>query len=226
MYNKGWLKPLKISQDKKELLEKAKLLPDGTEWLIARSCEMGVVKQAAIKKKISISKHESPDSSIIDEYIDELEEAKDNYPNKYWAVDRVSKEQATNATVITTEDGGIIVKKDGDIKGLFKKPSSNAKRISNDLIPAAILNGGIKLDCFDGYITDIYKEHGFRVVARMPFVEKYAPEGWNKDKHGTPGVVAMLYDPDKKITISIKVFTDYEEALFYRDSYIFYLLHE
>lgn len=76
------------------------------------------------------------------------------------------------------------------------------------------------MDNFDNHLTPIYEKAGFRVVSRMKFNEEYAPEGWNKEKHGTPDVVAMVYDPAKKLTIEEKSFTNYDKAMDYRNSYV------
>jgi hypothetical protein len=154
------------------------------------------------------------------EYAKDLEETKSSDPEQYWSVDSVSEEAANEGTVITDEDGGVVVSKDGDIKGLFKRVSSKAKGVAQKLLQKAIDAGGNKLDNFDTYLTPIYKRAGFRVVSRIPFNEEYAPEGWNKEKHGTPDVVAMVYDPNNELDIEERTFEDYDEAMAYRDSYI------
>ena len=48
----------------------------------------------------------------------------------------------------------------------------------------------------------MYSNAGFRAVARLPFDEKYAPEGWSKETFGKfnggkPDVVFMVHDPDR-----------------------------
>ncbi len=153
-------------------------------------------------------------------YVQELTETKQSDPEQYWSVDSVSEEDAAKGTVITTEDGGVVVGDNGDIKGLFKKITSQAKGVAQDLLKRAVEAGGIKLDNFDGYLTKQYEKAGFRVVSRVPFNEQYAPEGWNKEKHGTPDVVAMVYDPTQSLEIEEKTFEDYDEAMAYRDQYV------
>ena len=103
---------------------------------------------------------------------------------------------------------------------MFKRASSKAKGVAQKLLQKAIDAGGKKLDNFDTYLTPIYKKAGFRVVSRIPFNEEYAPDGWNKEKHGTPDVVAMVYDPNNELNIEERTFEDYDEARAYRDSYV------
>lgn len=153
-------------------------------------------------------------------YVADLQETKNSDPEQYWSVDPVSEEAAKDGTVISDTDGGALVSKDGDIKGLFKKATSKAKGVAQRLLNKAVDAGGIKLDNFDNYLSPIYKKAGFRVVSRLPFNEEYAPDGWNKEKHGTPDVVAMVYDPDNKLNIEEKTFNDYDEAMAYRNSFV------
>jgi hypothetical protein len=133
-----------------------------------------------------------------------------------------SVEDVKNGTVITNKDGQAVVGADGDIKAVYKNPDSEARRVSDTLLKEAIKAGGTKLDNFDIYLTKLYLENGFRIVSRLPFNEEFAPDGWNKEKHGTPDVVAMIYDPEGKLDIEEKQFTNeqYDEAIDYRDTYV------
>ena len=151
----------------------------------------------------------------------ELEETKKAEPEDYWSVDKVSEEDAREGTVIDTGDGYGVVGKDGDIKGVFKKISSKSRGVAAKILKKAVEAGGTKLDNFDGYLSKIYKKAGFRVVSSTPFNEEYAPEGWNKEKHGTPRVVAMIYDPNNEFNFEEKSFPDtetgYDQMIAYRD---------
>ena len=181
--------------------------------------EVPVQPEAAAGPEV-VTEEEVAITEEAKEYAKDLEETKSSDPEQYWSVDSVSEEAANEGTVITDEDGGVVVSKDGDIKGLFKRVSSKAKGVAQKLLQKAIDAGGNKLDNFDTYLTPIYKKAGFRVVSRIPFNEEYAPEGWNKEKHGTPDVVAMVYDPNNELDIEERTFDDYDEAMAYRNSYI------
>lgn len=155
-------------------------------------------------------------------YVEELTKTKESDPEAYWSVSEVSPEDAAKGTIIDTEDGSALVKPDGDIAGLFKKLTSKTKGVAQDLLSKAVDAGGIKLDNFDGYLTKQYEKAGFKIVSRVPFNEEYAGDlqGWNKEKHGTPDVVAMVYDPNNELDIEEKTFDDYDEAMAYRDSFV------
>lgn len=155
-------------------------------------------------------------------YVDKLTEVKKNDPETYWSVSIPEVEDVENGTIITNEDGQAVVGADGDIKAVYKNPGSEARRVSDTLLKEAIKAGGTKLDNFDIYLTKLYLENGFRIVSRLPFNEEFAPDGWNKKKHGTPDVVAMIYDPEGKLDIEEKQFTNeqYDEAIAYRDTYV------
>lgn len=173
------------------------------------------VAQESGKKKINSTEESQA-------YVDKLTEVKNNDPETYWSVSIPEVEDVENGTIITNEDGQAVVGADGDIKAVYKNPDSEARRVSDTLLKEAIKAGGTKLDNFDIYLTKLYLENGFRIVSRLPFNEKYPPEGWNEAKHGKPDVVTMIYDPENKLNIKEKQFTkdEYKEALDYRDTYV------
>lgn len=177
----------------------------------------GEVAQGKPQAEPEVVTEEGQAKEEVAQYIADLQETKQSDPEQYWSVDSVTEEAAKEGTVISDEDGGVVVSKDGDIKGLFKKAGSKAKGVAQKLLQKAIEAGGVKLDNFDNYLTPIYEKAGFRVVSRVPFNEEYAPEGWNKEKHGTPDVVAMVYDPENKLDIQEQKFDDYDQAMAYRD---------
>lgn len=180
----------------------------------------GEVAQGEPQAKPEVVTEEGQSQEEVAKYISDLQETKQSDPEQYWSVDSVTEEAAKEGTVISDEDGGVVVSKEGDIKGLFKKAGSKAKGVAQKLLQKAIDAGGVKLDNFDNYLTPIYEKAGFRVVSRVPFNEEYAPEGWNKEKHGTPDVVAMVYDPQNKLDIQEQKFDDYDQAMAYRDQFV------
>ena len=173
-------------------------------------------------KKLGYTKEENF-LKIVDLFESRLKKAKELNPDQYWSVDEVPREAlieaAKNGRIVDVNGGMGIVTPSGDMKGLFKYDES-VKGTSQAVQEARIAKGGIKLDNFDGYLTKLNEKRGFRVVSRISFSEKDAPEGWNKEKHGTPDVVAMVYDPQGKLNIEEKTFVDYNEGMAYRDSYV------
>ena len=164
---------------------------------------------------------------VASQYKERLSKLKQEDPEQYWSVDLpdddVIADAIKNDRLVDIGGGMGIVTEDGNMIGMFKYDQS-AKGTASAVQGERIKKGGIKLDNFDGYLTRTYQKNGFRVVARVPFNEEFAPEGWNKEKHGTPDVVMMVYDPDNKLDIEEKTFTDpntgYDDAQAYRDSYV------
>jgi ribosomal protein L10 len=160
---------------------------------------------------------------VAQQYLDNINKAKAERPKKYWSVSVPEKQDVIDGTIVETEGGQAIVDKTGDIRGVFKYIGSKEENTGDKLVQKAIAAGGIKLDNFAlDNLMDIYQRNGFRVVARVEFNEEFAPEGWNKREHGTPDVVAMIYDPEGKLDIEEKQFTkdEYYDALEYQNSFI------
>ncbi len=98
-----------------------------------------------------------------------------------------------------TADGkaGFALKPDGDIVSVFSK-GPEVKGASHTMLEIAKQAGGTKLDAFDTVLPRIYGDHGFKAVARVPWNDEYAPEGWDKAtfakfNNGEPDVVFMVY---------------------------------
>lgn len=88
--------------------------------------------------------------------------------------------------------------KDDDIVSVFAGPEH--KGGADAVMQLAVQEGGRRLDAFDTVLPHLYAKHGFKAVARVPWNEEYAPEGWDKNLFqaygkGEPDVVYMVYDP-------------------------------
>ena len=197
--------------------------------------ELGITEVTPTTEVISpetITEVVEPAPSLAKEYIQSIEKSKSEAPEKFWSVDRpFQKEDGTidevqldkaaeEGRIIKTESGFGVVGEDGDIKGVFKADLKSTEKTGDKVIQEAVKKGGIKLDNFAlPNLMKIYERNGFREVSRLPFNEEYAPEGWTPEQ-GTPDVVAMVYDPNEELNIEKKSFTDYDEAMSYRDSYV------
>jgi len=123
--------------------------------------------------------------------------------NKAGAVVHVYEpEEYKNMRLFLAPDalGGFALKGD-DIVSVFKDPKAPYKRFALTALEMGVAQGGRRLDCFDTVLPHFYSKNNFRAVARIPFVDEYAPEGWDyegmKDfNNGWPDVVFMVYDPE------------------------------
>lgn len=131
-------------------------------------------------------------------------------------------------------------KEAGNIVGVFNNRTRNKTGGTMPFLMChAIEAGGNKLDCYDGVLSRNYTQYGFIPVARLPFNIEYAPPGWDTKKYGEPDVVVWMHNGDSADTVArrymfteaqggyhwytdeeiqnLPVFTDYDEALAYRD---------
>jgi len=101
-----------------------------------------------------------------------------------------------------TEDGtaGFAIKPGDvpDIVSVFNTKGGPNKGVSYPLMRLAVEQGGRKLDAFDTVLPTMYSANGFEVVARQPWNDEYAPEGWdyerfNRFNGGRPDVVFMAF---------------------------------
>jgi len=180
----------------------------------------------SVQPSKGILRGKRPTKADVDKYLSEQEFFRSTSPFA-WAVDPVSEETLKKSRIVENEGTYGVVTEDGDIKGVFNPNAAKQregvpakKNTLAGLIPKAINAGGIKLDNFDGRLTELYSKNGFRKVSSVPFNEEYAPEGWSKEKDGTPDVVSMVYDPDNKLDIEFKKFDDYGDMISYRDSFV------
>lgn len=96
-------------------------------------------------------------------------------------------------------DAGFALKGD-DIVSVFKHPQAPYRGVTKSMLDIATQEGGRRLDAFDTVLPRLYSQSGFRAVARLPFNDKYAPEGWSHEHFkafngGRPDVVFMAHDP-------------------------------
>ncbi len=111
--------------------------------------------------------------------------------------------QDKHTKLFLSEDrlAGLAVSPDGDLVSGFKHPKSKANfdELLDEASPLST-----HLDAFasgNGHLPELYAKHGFKPIARVKFDRKYAPEGWDYDKHGEPDVVFMVRDPDNKLKL-------------------------
>lgn len=163
---------------------------------------------------------------IAKEYADRITSEKKKDPDRMWTVDVPEGPDIVEAShadrIIKTEGGMAMVKADGDIVGIFKDVAGQ-KGVASRLLKEAINKGGTKLDNYDGYLTKIYEENGFKVASRIPFDPAKAPKDMPAaEKAKKPDVVFMVHDPNGKIPADKlnKQFETYEQGASHRDGLI------
>jgi hypothetical protein len=114
-----------------------------------------------------------------------------------------------------------LLKPNGEIVSLVKDATVKTKGAAQAMISKMKDMGGLFMDNYDIYLTDIYKKSGYKVVARVPFNEKQAPIGWDAPDSplkNRPDVVFMVREdiaPANEVP-----FNTYEEAQAYTQKII------
>ena len=114
-----------------------------------------------------------------------------------------------------------LLKPNGEMVSLVKDATVKTKGAAQAMISKMKDMGGLFMDNYDIYLTPIYEKAGYKVVARVPFNEEFAPEGWNAEDSplkNKPDVVFMVRNdiaPAEE-----KFFTDGDEAQRYTQSLV------
>lgn len=99
------------------------------------------------------------------------------------------REMGARCFISESGQSGFALKPDGDIISVFSSPDAKEGRWA---MMSAIANGGTKLDCFGGFLSDeFYPQFGFKEYDRWAWDDQYAPEGWDYDQHNRPNIILM-----------------------------------
>lgn len=129
--------------------------------------------QTAIKDKINYQPVPFVDFMFT------LEEAQSTYARVAESTTPYQEIFETDGTICYMDqeaESGFMVSETGELTGLFSLIRGRGKA----LVTEALKRGACHLDCFDGFLVDFYKRHGFMVTARQA--------NWNE---GEPDVVYM-----------------------------------
>tara|TARA_R110000803_G_scaffold16197_8_gene44491 strand:+ start:1146 stop:8096 length:6951 start_codon:yes stop_codon:yes gene_type:complete len=172
------------------------------------------VEEVKKPKKPAYKQEEVEETTDAKKYSSAMAVAMEGRKEESMQVDLVDEKGAQQilddgGKIFMTKDGksGGYVTKDGYMGGLFKDPTAGRSEAAKVLQAARTQAGGKFTDAYTtnpetGKGTKLeatYIENGFKPVARIPFNEEYAKEGWKETtlKH-KPDVVFFAYDPAGK----------------------------
>ncbi|MCR5565956.1 MAG: hypothetical protein K6F61_03830 [Clostridiales bacterium] len=142
-------------------------------------------------------------------FSDALNKAKESNPYGLYVDPQSPEELAEKGAIsLLSPDGmagvsvGTVGDQNGNIFGVFNNPNGKAKGVMPYLMVNAIANGGNKLDCYRGFLSDQYAKYGFIPVAKVPFNEAFAPEGWNYKRDGKPDIIVWMHNGDSPETVA------------------------
>lgn len=168
-----------------------------------------------------------------------LTAARDADTRNGWAVtpEPGAKLDQRGARSFLTGNGtsGFAITPDGDIIGVFSNKAAGAPfGMTQQILPLAVANGGVKLDCYGERLVSLYERNGFVPVARVKFDPAQANPGWTPDK-GSPDIYFMMHKGDSADTmvqnygkyrlstqeeLNALPVMSYDEAAAYRDNLI------
>lgn len=168
-----------------------------------------------------------------------LTAARDSDTRNGWAVtpEPGAKLDQRGARSFLTGNGtsGFAITPDGDIIGVFSNKAAGAPfGMTQQILPLAVANGGVKLDCYGERLVSLYERNGFVPVARVKFDPAQANPGWTPDK-GSPSIYFMMHNGDSADTmvqnygkyrlstqeeLNALPVMSYDEAAAYRDNLI------
>lgn len=168
-----------------------------------------------------------------------LTAARDADTRNGWAVtpEPGAKLDQRGARSFLTGNGtsGFAITPDGDIIGVFSNKAAGAPfGMTQQILPLAVANGGVKLDCYGERLVSLYERNGFAPVARVKFDPAQANPGWTPDK-GSPDIYFMMHNGDSADTmvqnygkyrlstqeeLNALPVMSYDEAAAYRDNLI------
>lgn len=103
----------------------------------------------------------------------------------------ISELASMNLFKLKDHNLGFAIKNDGDIVSVHN--NSGVGGIGEELMTAAVRNGGSKLDHFDGFLTGFYNKTGFgKIVGKDAWNDQYAPENWKYES-------VNIFDPRTSI---------------------------
>jgi hypothetical protein len=159
---------------------------------------------AALPAKAAAPLHEV--TGDADAFHAAISDAAEAHPNGSSVTVYPKKDYANMRLFMTpNKDAGYALKGD-DIVSVFKSPDAPYKNFGQAALAHAVENGGRRLDAFDTALPSIYSKAGFKTVARTPFSDEYAPQGWDYNAYsqyngGRPDVLYMVHDPENAVPL-------------------------
>lgn len=165
----------------------------------------------------------SDDNGITSkDFFDSISSIKKENGDDGLLVDAHTIEEYDNMRLFLSEDKktGFAITDDGDLVSVFNSPDTHGRR--KEIMANAILNGAVKLDCYDRDILVInYQKWGFVPVAKVKYTEGYndALDSVHAEKN-INYVVSMYYDGSDYSEIINRIKADKEHIKQILGSYI------
>lgn len=114
-----------------------------------------------------------------------LDKAKKASPKGHYVSSfRPEQLEALGCKVFLTPSGdaGFAITGKGMLVAVFKHPDCTIKNVMSKILPLAKLYGATHLECFEGFLSEQYARHGFRISSSSAWNDEYAPVDWPADE--------------------------------------------
>lgn len=156
---------------------------------------------AAPNVNFLVSEASKPDQQIVESFVKSLYSGKRSGFLSYYNLNEFMQ---MNIFLVEGAKAGFAIKQDGDIVSVHN--NSDMKGLASLFLETAKKNGGTKLDHFDGFLSGLYRKHGFTDVYEVyQWDEQYKPDTWNFDKvdifNPNTSVYAKAYEKENEVSL-------------------------
>jgi hypothetical protein len=138
--------------------------------------EEGILsEEEANQLEYEVSPAENPVSDVISKFRDSLYSGKRSGFLSYYSPEELTR---MDLYLLKGHNAGFAIKEGDDIVSVHN--NSGLTGLGKKFMRKAIEVGGTRLDHFDGFLSGLYRKHGFTDVYEIyQWDEQYRPEKWN-----------------------------------------------
>tara|TARA_Y100000034_G_scaffold81684_1_gene97912 strand:+ start:185 stop:931 length:747 start_codon:yes stop_codon:yes gene_type:complete len=127
--------------------------------------------------EFEVSQADSPNDDVVKRFYVSLNSGKRSGFLTYYTDEEL---RDMHLYLVKGHNAGFAIKTDGDIVSVHN--NSSLKGLANKFLSEAKQGGGSKLDHFDGFLSGLYRKHGFTDVSEVyQWDEDYKPKDWTYD---------------------------------------------
>ena len=124
-----------------------------------------------------VSRSENPSAEVVEKFAESLYHGKRSGFLTFYSVDELGR---MDLYLLEGHNAGFAIKGGDDIVSVHN--NSELRGLGNEFMRKAKEVGGMRLDHFDGFLSGMYRSHGFTDIYEIyQWDEQYRPATWNYD---------------------------------------------
>ena len=137
----------------------------------------GILSEIEGQFEYEVSLAENPVPEIVERFNTSLYKGKRSGFLSYYSLQELAR---MDLYLLKDHNAGFAIKDGDDIVSVHN--NSELRGLGNEFMNKAKEAGGARLDHFDGFLSGLYRKHGFTDVYEiLQWDEQYKPESWNYD---------------------------------------------